>query len=223
MKLAIFDFDGTLFPKDTLPFLLSQWKKSGCSKMKYTKTLSSLAFQYVIFKTGVKSKLSREEMKKNALRNFTAIFEDMSEDQITKFFTDSAQAIREDCNAAVIEEIQKAQAEGFCTILLSGTYEIMLNTIAAVLNIDTVIGTKMLFKNGIVDLNAQLDIVSGAAKLEKIKEYFMDKNVDWQASRSYADSISDLAILELVGQPVAVRPDEKLKSIAVEKGWQIID
>jgi hypothetical protein len=28
MKLAIFDFDGTLSPQDTLPFLLKQWKSS---------------------------------------------------------------------------------------------------------------------------------------------------------------------------------------------------
>ena len=31
MKLAIFDFDGTISPQDTLPFLLKQWKKFGYS------------------------------------------------------------------------------------------------------------------------------------------------------------------------------------------------
>jgi len=38
MKLAIFDFDGTLFPVETLPFLLSQWKKLKYSKTRYYKT-----------------------------------------------------------------------------------------------------------------------------------------------------------------------------------------
>lgn len=35
MKLAIFDFDGTLVPKDALPFVLAQWKKQNYSKIKY--------------------------------------------------------------------------------------------------------------------------------------------------------------------------------------------
>ena len=39
----------------------------------------------------------------------------------------------------------------------------------------------------------------------------------------YSDSINDLALLEQVGHPVAVNPDERLGSIAQRSGWPILD
>jgi phosphoserine phosphatase len=47
VKLAIFDFDGTLFLEDTLPFLLKQWAKFGYSKLKLGIVYASLARLYV--------------------------------------------------------------------------------------------------------------------------------------------------------------------------------
>ena len=47
------------------------------------------------------------------------------------------------------------------------------------------------------------------------------RNVDLSRSYAYADSISDLPMLEAVGIPVAVNPDARLHAAAKEKGWQI--
>jgi hypothetical protein len=52
LKLAIFDFDGTLFPKDSLKFLLSEWKRLEYSKLKYYKIFSSL---FILFFYGTYS------------------------------------------------------------------------------------------------------------------------------------------------------------------------
>ncbi len=38
----------------------------------------------------------------------------------------------------------------------------------------------------------------------------------------YSDSANDLPLLELVGEPVAVHPDERLASVARQRGWKII-
>ena len=40
--------------------------------------------------------------------------------------------------------------------------------------------------------------------------------------RFYSDSISDVSLLEAVGQPIAVNPDGKLSKYAQEKGWPIL-
>ena len=40
-------------------------------------------------------------------------------------------------------------------------------------------------------------------------------------SVAYADSTSDLAMLEAVGFPVAVNPETKLASLARRRGWLI--
>ena len=47
-------------------------------------------------------------------------------------------------------------------------------------------------------------------------------SVDYDSSYAYADSTSDLSLLEMAGNPVAVYPGEQLKQIATQRGWQII-
>jgi phosphoserine phosphatase len=47
------------------------------------------------------------------------------------------------------------------------------------------------------------------------------RNVDLSRSYAYADSISDLPMLEAVGIPVVVNPDGRLEKAAKSRGWQI--
>ena len=49
------------------------------------------------------------------------------------------------------------------------------------------------------------------------------RNLDLSRSYAYADSISDLPMMEAVGNPVAVNPDSRLQKAARERGWEIKD
>ena len=46
--------------------------------------------------------------------------------------------------------------------------------------------------------------------------------IDWEASYGYADSYTDIPLLEAMGKPVAVYPDERLAAHARGQGWEII-
>jgi hypothetical protein len=48
--------------------------------------------------------------------------------------------------------------------------------------------------------------------------WFNIRIIDLAASYAYADSIYDLPLLEAVGHPVAVSPEERLASIARQRG-----
>lgn len=39
----------------------------------------------------------------------------------------------------------------------------------------------------------------------------------------YSDSCNDLPLLEFADEPVATNPDERLRAIAIERGWRILD
>ena len=39
----------------------------------------------------------------------------------------------------------------------------------------------------------------------------------------YTDSSSDLAVMDLVGHPVAVHPDPRLRRLAKKRGWPVAD
>jgi HAD superfamily hydrolase (TIGR01490 family) len=46
---------------------------------------------------------------------------------------------------------------------------------------------------------------------------------DLTASTAYSDSHTDLPFLEAVGHPVAVNPDRKLRRIAAQRGWPVLE
>jgi phosphoserine phosphatase len=46
--------------------------------------------------------------------------------------------------------------------------------------------------------------------------------MDYAASYAYADSISDLDLLRMVGHPVAVYPDAPLAALARERNWEVL-
>ena len=51
------------------------------------------------------------------------------------------------------------------------------------------------------------------------------RRLDWTTVHStfYSDSINDLALLEKVDVPVATNPDVRLRAIAAQRGWRILD
>ena len=53
-----------------------------------------------------------------------------------------------------------------------------------------------------------------------MRRFAAEHDLDLEASWAYSDSVSDLPMLELVGNPVAVNPDAELAAIARERGWR---
>lgn len=222
MKLAVFDFDGTLFLQDTLPFLLKLWRVFGYSKVRLIRIYASLAALYILYKIGVHDAHRREKGAKTVMRRFTLIFAGMSRDEVERFFDRCAGEIMKNLNKDVALEVGKAKRQGCHTVLLSGCFEYLLETIGKPLGIDTVIGTKMNYENGMVSLRRPLDVVYGPEKTLKLRDRFKAENIEWQDSYAYGDSISDVPVLKLVGNPVAVNPDAELKRRAEESGWRIL-
>jgi HAD superfamily hydrolase (TIGR01490 family) len=59
-------------------------------------------------------------------------------------------------------------------------------------------------------------------KAQAIRELAEREEIDLAASWAYSDSESDLPMLRLVGNPVAVNPDTLLARVAREEGWAVL-
>ena len=68
-----------------------------------------------------------------------------------------------------------------------------------------------------------MQIVSGEVKTERLRTCFENEEVNWKGSTAYADSMSDVDILLMVGKPVVVNPEKELRKLAVHKEWRIIE
>jgi HAD superfamily hydrolase (TIGR01490 family) len=63
----------------------------------------------------------------------------------------------------------------------------------------------------------------GPHKLDRVREWADREGFDLAAAAFYTDSVTDLDLMEVVGEPVAVNPDRKLAAEATARGWRIVD
>ncbi|WP_298511258.1 HAD-IB family hydrolase [uncultured Nocardioides sp.] len=63
----------------------------------------------------------------------------------------------------------------------------------------------------------------GESRAAWMRSYAAEHGIDLQASYAYADSHSDLPLLEAAGNPVAVRPDVPLYRHARRSHWDVVD
>ncbi|HEX7166720.1 MAG TPA: HAD family phosphatase, partial [Acidimicrobiales bacterium] len=62
---------------------------------------------------------------------------------------------------------------------------------------------------------------TGEARALTMLRYAEAEGLSLEESVAYADSASDLPMLEIVGHPVAVNPEPKLATIARKRGWHV--
>jgi len=67
------------------------------------------------------------------------------------------------------------------------------------------------------------DLLHGSAKAEAIKALAVREGLDLSGCSAYSDSVNDLPMLSLVGDPCAINPDAKLRAHSKEHGWRIRD
>jgi phosphoserine phosphatase len=60
---------------------------------------------------------------------------------------------------------------------------------------------------------------TGEVRAQLMVDWAEENGLDPQQGVAYADSASDLPMLEAVGYPVAVNPETRLVTIAERRGW----
>lgn len=219
MKLAIFDFDGTLLQKDTLPCLSKEWLRQGRSRLRCYSIWATVLPVLLAYKLKL---ISRENMKGLAFKHFNRLYTGMSRSEIEEFFRQSYPYLKTHFNPAVLEEIESARRQGYYCVLVSGSYLELLTIIGLDLGMDTVLGAQLAYRHNIYDHRGDTRFVDGQAKRSMLLETFSDQEIDWQASRAYGDSLTDIYIMETVGEKIAVRPDPHLLDYADQNGWRIM-
>ena len=99
----------------------------------------------------------------------------------------------------------------------------LASLIARRLGLTGALGTVAENKDGVYTGRLVGEPLHGPAKAEAILALAEREGLDLSRCAAYSDSTNDLPMLSLVGHPVAVNPDQDLKRIAREKGWEIRD
>ncbi len=64
-----------------------------------------------------------------------------------------------------------------------------------------------------------------AGKVTRVEQWLVARGWGWGDVHStfYSDSLNDVPLLERVDVPVATNPDERLRALALERGWRVLD
>jgi len=123
----------------------------------------------------------------------------------------------------VMVRLKDHQQSGDRVLLLSGTPTPLLAAIGQQLGIKEVVGTPLITRNGRYTGRSERPTCQGINKVLRLEQLLgEDDSINWPDSWAYADSYSDLPVLDHVGHPVAVYPDDELATYAKEHGWEII-
>lgn len=118
---------------------------------------------------------------------------------------------------SVIAEIEAHRRGGASLILASATYQPVLDAFAERCTARP-IGTPLELVDGIATGRIVGRVNSGRAKADRLAAAIRPERV----AIAYGDSASDIPMLELSADPVAVHPDAGLRRLAARRGWRVL-
>ena len=218
-KLALFDLDHTLIPVDS-------------------------DYEWGVFTTGLGWNDATEFTRRNEA--FFAQYKDGTLDIHTyiRFATAAlcqrgaivSEAAHAHFMRAVVQNVIKPQAlalvrqhqaAGDLVVIVTATNEFVVRPIAQAFGVDQLIAINLARDPGTGWFNGEILGTPSfrEGKVTRVQEWLDQQQLDWHGVEStfYSDSINDLPLLERVSHPVATNPDDRLRAIALARGWRILE
>ena len=214
MRLAIFDLDNTLLAGDSD----HAWGEFLCDKghvdaTEYRARNDQFYADYVAGKLDVLAyqNFCQEILGRTDMETLKAWHADFMRDYIEPMILPKGEAL-----------VAEHRQAGDFIMMITATNSFITGPIAARLGMDHLIATECGMENGCY--TGQLVGVPSfqAGKITRLNSWLADNQANLLDSYFYSDSHNDLPLLEKAAHAVAVNPDEKLRAIAIERGWDVI-
>jgi alcohol-forming fatty acyl-CoA reductase len=120
---------------------------------------------------------------------------------------------------AAIRRVREHRALGHRTVLITGALDFVVEPLRPLF--DDIVAAEMTVRDGRYTGELVKVPPTGEARAQAMADYAAATGLDLTQSVAYADSASDLPMLEAVGFPVAVNPETRLASLARKRGWLV--
>jgi HAD superfamily hydrolase (TIGR01490 family) len=151
------------------------------------------------------------------------VFADVPEREIARMAPELMAGILPRIYPQMLDEVHRHQDEGRATFIVSAAGDDLVSSLARVLGMEGGIGTRWEVGPG-DSYTGRLDgpFVYGEGKVQAMRRFADEHEIDMESSYAYSDSVSDLPMLRSVGHPVVVNPDGALAEIAKAEGWPVM-
>jgi len=119
--------------------------------------------------------------------------------------------------------VEADRVRGYQPVLVTGEMDFALFPLVRYFGFDAVICNSLVYENGAATGEVVRPLIAEREKVAAIIRVCDEQRVAISESKAYSDSFSDVPMLESVGNPVAVNPDRRLRRIAVERGWPVLN
>ncbi len=219
-NIAIFDLDYTLTKRGT-------WGRFVISVIKYRPWVwvplaLSAGLRQILYKAGI---LPRIAVKQGMMRwSMRGLDRDVLTQHAQRF---AQKEVASGLRSGAIRTLENHQKAGDHILVASAAVDLIASEIAALLNIDHVIATRIHWnEKGQLSREFASNNCYGKEKAKRIQE-FIRNNPSLKHSHTvitfYSDSHSDLESFKLADVGVAVNPNAKLRKIAAIHGIKIED
>ena len=120
---------------------------------------------------------------------------------------------------AAIRRVREHRAAGHRTVLITGALDFVVKPLEPLF--DDIIAAEMAVERGVYNGELRSVPPTGESRAQALFDYADAHDIDLREAVAYADSTSDLPMLEAVGFPVAVNPETRLATLARKRGWLV--
>jgi fatty acyl-CoA reductase len=120
---------------------------------------------------------------------------------------------------AAIRRVRAHKAAGHRTVLITGALDFVVKPLEPLF--DDIVAAEMGVRRGAYDGELKDVPPTGESRAQVLMDYAAAHGIDLAETVAYADSTSDLPMLEAAGFPVAVNPETRLAALARKRGWLV--
>lgn len=211
--IAAFDIEGTIVDTNVVEAYL--WLRMSES------TGAARAREVAAVAAKVPSFLNAERRDRGEfLRLFYRQYEGASAEQVRALASRSlSELFLKRMSPAAVRRLRRHREAGHTIVFITGALDFVIEPIAGLA--DVVVTARLRERDGVFIGDMERPPLVGEARASWLRDYARAEGADLAHCYAYADSMSDLPLLEAVGNPVAINPDIALARIARKRRWPV--
>lgn len=214
---AFFDVDGTL-TRTTILDPLVWYQRAHLSRPRFALWAAGLLLQLPYYLWI--DRRSRSQFNVVFYRRYAGLSAAALRDWHRQTFAENLQRT---LFPAALECLREHRRQEHRTVLVTGALDFVMQPLGEFVQADDLLAHQLMERDGLFTGELSGPPIADEQKAALVREYAQRHGIDLGQSFAYGNSLGDAPLLACVGRPVAVNPDGRLRRLAAECGWDIVE
>ncbi|GAB1258358.1 hypothetical protein NBRC116494_28600 [Aurantivibrio plasticivorans] len=120
-----------------------------------------------------------------------------------------------------LEYLKQHKAAGNQVVMVSGSADFILSPLVRMLEVDGLLAAPVEVVDGLLTGRLIGQPMIGLQKMVAVRDWLSERDIDPAICYGYGDHITDVEMLDYLGNSSLVNPSSELENLGREKGWAI--